>query len=40
MSVVKWVALSAMAATDYSVAGKITGMLLDHYKDPSEVPYV
>ena len=31
-NVVKW-----SDATDCFVAGKITGMLLDHYKDPSEV---
>ena len=39
-NVVKWSALSLIDATDCFVAGKITGMLLDHYKDPSEVPYV
>ncbi len=36
-NVVKWSALSVTDATDCFVAGKITGMLLDHYKDPSEV---
>jgi hypothetical protein len=39
VDIVKWGALSLMATIDCFVAGKITGMLLDHFKDPSEVPY-